>query len=152
MLSRCLTGLLGLLAVGLLAVTGPEVRAEDHKHSEIVDNCAKACTDCLRACESCARHCAGLVAEGKKEHLTTLGTCADCGDICGTAAKIVARRGPLMFTVCEGCAKMCDECGKECEKFPMDEHMKECAKSCRDCAKACREMIKHAEHIKDGSK
>jgi hypothetical protein len=147
MLSRCVAGLLGVLAVALLSVPGAAVRAEEHKHSEIVDNCAKACVDCLRECESCARHCAGLVAEGKKDHMTTLGTCADCGDICGTAAKIVSRRGPLMVTVCDGCAKMCDQCGEQCEKFPTDEHMKACAKSCRDCAKACREMIKHAAHV-----
>jgi hypothetical protein len=149
MLSRSVAGLLGLLAVGLLSLGGLDVRAEEHKHSEVVDNCAKACADCLRACESCARHCADLVADGKKDHLATLGTCADCGDVCGTAAKVVSRRGPLMVTVCESCAKVCDQCGERCEKFPDDKHMAACAKSCRDCAKACREMIKHAEHLQD---
>lgn len=139
---------LGLLVAGLLVGYAPA--AEDNKadtpHAGHFDQCAKACADCLRECESCAHHCAHMVADGKKEHLHTLGTCADCGDVCGVAAKVVSRHGPLAVTVCESCAKTCDECGAACEKFPDDEHLARCAKACRDCAKACREMIEHAGH------
>jgi hypothetical protein len=137
---------LGLIAVGLLVSGGNVLPADDkadHAHAGHFDQCAKACADCLRECESCARHCAGLVAAGKKDHFHTLGTCADCGDICGAAAKIVARQGPMAGTICESCAKACDTCGAACEKFTGDEHMKRCAKACRDCATACRDMLKH---------
>jgi hypothetical protein len=142
-----------LLASALvLAAFGTAGRAEDkeHKHDEHSDKCAKACATCLLECESCAHHCAHLVAKGEKEHLRTLGTCADCGDVCALAAKVVARKGPTAVTVCEACAKVCDECAKACEEVgPKDEHMKRCAKACKDCAAACREMIKHAGHHKD---
>ena len=145
---RALLGVMGLLAGGLLAVAGRgtagDDRKADHPHAGHFDACAKACTACLRACESCARHCAHLVAEGKKDYLLTLGTCADCGDICATAAKVAARQGPLAVSVCEGCARACDQCGAACEKFPHDQHMASCAKECRACARACRDMIKHA--------
>jgi hypothetical protein len=98
----------------------------------------------MRECESCARHCADKIADGKREHITTLGTCSDCADYCAAAAKIVSRRGPMAAMMCESCAKACDTCATACEKMPNDEHMARCAKSCRDCAKACRDMLKHA--------
>jgi triphosphoribosyl-dephospho-CoA synthetase len=147
-----LLGLLGL-CIGLSVVARPgQLPAADDKHdhdmhAEHFDTCAKACTDCARMCESCAHHCAHMLAEGKKEHLLTLGTCTDCAEFCVMAAKVVAHRGPMAFTACEACAKACDTCGTACEKFPNDKHMTECAKACRDCAKACREMLKHAKHI-----
>jgi Domain of Unknown Function (DUF326) len=115
---------------------------EEHSHAAHFDACAKACADCMRSCESCAHHCAQMIADGKKEHMTTLGTCVDCAEICATAAKIVSHQGPMVFTICEACAKACDDCAVACEKFPTDDHMKECAKACRDCAKACKEMLR----------
>jgi hypothetical protein len=140
--------ILGLsgIAAALLMMTGPAVPAADEKHDAHAahfDACAKACYDCSRACEMCAHHCAHLVAEGKKEHMTTLGTCTDCSGFCILAGKIVSHRGPMSSQVCEACAKACDTCAGECEKFANDQHMKDCAKACRDCAKACREMLKH---------
>jgi hypothetical protein len=87
-------------------------------------------------------HCTFLVAEGKKEHVHTLRTCNDCGDMCATAAKMIARDGVFTHPMCDACAKACDGCGAECAKFPHDEHMKRCADACKDCAKACREMIR----------
>jgi hypothetical protein len=144
---RILFGLLGTSLLFLAAGHGPA--ADEHQHADHnaahFDKCAKACTECLRACESCANHCAHLVADGKKDHLMTLGTCADCGDICGIAAKVTARRGPLAVPVCEGCARTCDACAAACEKFPDDEHMAKCAKTCRACAKACKEMVEHVQ-------
>jgi hypothetical protein len=102
----------------------------------------------MRECEMCARHCADLVAAGRKEHLKTLGTCADCAEFCAAAARIVSRNGPMSVTICEACAKACDTCGAACEKFASDEHMRRCAQECRECAKACRDMIQHAGHNK----
>jgi hypothetical protein len=102
----------------------------------------------MRECESCAHHCANQVAEGKKDHLKTLGTCTDCAEFCASAAKIVARHGPFAVTICESCEKACDQCGAACEKFSEDKHMTRCAKACRNCAKACRDMVKQANHDK----
>jgi Domain of Unknown Function (DUF326) len=135
-----------LVIMALAAYSFGLVEQGSHNHSGSTEACAKACADCLLACESCSDHCARLVASGKKDHLTTLQTCADCAELCGAAAKIVSRNGPLMMTVCEACARACDICGAACEKKPDDKHMQECAKACRDCAKACRQMIQQVGH------
>jgi hypothetical protein len=143
---RVLTGS-GLLAIGFLVVGSNFLAADeqkvDHKPAAPFEQCAKACTDCLRECESCVRHCAHLVASGKKDHLGTLGTCADCAELCTAGARIVSRHGPLTGTICEACAKACDTCATACEKHGDDEHVQRCAKVCRDCAKDCRDMLKH---------
>ena len=150
---RDLLGLLGASAAGFTALaaygSGPAGET-DHNHGGPFDQCAKACSDCLRECESCAHHCANLVASGEKDHLRTLGTCADCAEVCTAAAKVVSRHGPLAGTICESCFKACGMCAAECEKHSQDEHMKRCAIACRDCAKACRDMIKHL--AQDGNK
>jgi len=147
---------LGVVALFAAALTfgGRTAPAADEKkapeghdaHAAHYDACAKACYDCSRVCEMCAHHCAHLVAEGKKEHMLTLGTCTDCSAFCILAGKSVSHRGPMAVLACEACAKACDVCGAACDKFPDDAHMKECAKACRDCAKACRDMLKHADH------
>jgi hypothetical protein len=126
----------------------PTARADDkpaapHIHrSPTMDKCIAACVACTNQCESCFVHCTNLVEAGKKEHVTTLKSCIDCGDLCAIAGKIMSRDGALIMPACEGCAKGCDACATACEKFPDDEHMKACAKSCRDCAKSCREMLR----------
>jgi hypothetical protein len=130
---------LGLLSAG----RADDNQAAPHVHrSPAMEKCLEACAACTSECESCFVHCTNLVASGKKEHLATLKSCIDCGDLCAIAGKIMARNGALIGPSCEGCARGCDECATACEKFPKDEHMKACAKSCRDCAKACREMLK----------
>lgn len=115
-------------------------------HHDMLQACAKACSDCQRACDMCATHCANLLGQGRNEHATTLATCQDCADVCVAAAQIVARGGPFSALVCEACADACARCAKECEKFPDDKHMSMCAAECRKCEKACREMIKHTGH------
>jgi hypothetical protein len=135
---------LGLLVAGLLVGYTPS--AEDNQadpHAGHFDHCAKACAECMRECESCAHHCASLVASGHKEHMRTLGTCADCAEFCAAAAKIVSHRGPLVALICESCAKACDTCGEACRKSPDDQHMQACARACQMCAQACRDMLKH---------
>jgi hypothetical protein len=153
MFRRTVLGLVGMAVLALVGLGGSATPAQEkvakkeapHEHGD-THKCAIACAQCMLACEACAHHCATLVIDGKKEHARTMGTCVDCGEYCGLAAKVVARQGPLAVTACEGCAKACDQCGTACEKHPEDEHMKACAKACRDCAKACRDMIEHAGH------
>ena len=117
--------------------------AADDKHHAAYEACAKACNECQRVCDACSTHCATLVAEGKKDHLTTLKECQDCATYCSAAAQIVARGGPHSALICESCAKACDQCAKACEKFPDDKHMKACAEECRKCQKECEAMVKH---------
>ena len=86
-----------------------------------------------------------MVAEGKKDHLTTLKTCQDCATHCAAAASIMSRKGPFSDLICKACAEACARCGEACAKFPDDRHMKKCAEECKKCEKACREMLRHAE-------
>lgn len=120
---------------------GGQAQPHDH-HAAAFDDCAKVCADCQVMCASCASHCAALLAEGKKDHLTTLKTCQDCASLCSAAASIVGRRGPFSDVICTACAEACKRCGDACEKFKDDEHMKKCADECRKCEKACKEMQK----------
>lgn len=161
MLGRREFGIAGLSAVALAAVEGsalaqgktkPKAKAKGDahhaEHDEMLQACAKACSDCQRACDTCSTHCAHLLAEGEKAHLTTLATCQDCADFCAAASQIVARGGPFSALICESCADACARCGEACEKFPDDAHMKMCAEECRKCEKACKAMVQHAGHAK----
>ncbi len=120
-----------------------EAKAEHAEHDAMMVACAKACSDCQRMCDMCGTHCAHMLADGKKEHKTTLATCQDCSTICAAASQVVARGGPFAVTVCTACAECCAKCAKECEKFPDDKHMKMCAEECKKCEKACTDMVKH---------
>ncbi len=140
--------LLAVLGLSAACLADDPPAGHDH-HAQAFDQCAKACGDCQRACDSCATHCQHMVAQGKKEHQTTLRTCLDCADHCAAAARITARRGPFAGLICKACEEACARCGTECVKFD-DEHMKKCAKECRKCEKACQEMLTHVAH--DSSK
>jgi hypothetical protein len=129
----------GLAMILFTAGTGTVVG--DDKHAASYEACAKACNECQRVCDTCATHCATLLAEGKKEHLTTLKECQDCATCCSACAQVCARGGPHAALMS---AKCCDQCAKACEKFPDDKHMKACAEECRKCQKACEAMAKHA--------
>jgi hypothetical protein len=113
------------------------------EHNEMMQACAKSCSDCQRACDTCSTHCTHMLHEGKKEHLKALTNCQDCATVCVAAAQIVARGGPHSVLICESCAKSCEQCAKACEAFPDDKHMKACAEECRKCEKACKAMVKH---------
>lgn len=150
MIGRREFGVAGLSAVALAALERsafsqkePKKQSGHAEHDEMLQACAKACSDCQRLCDMCTTHCAHLLREGQKEHATTLATCQDCADFCVAAAQIVARGGPFSTLICASCAEACAECGKQCEKFPDDQHMTKCAQECRKCEKACREMVKH---------
>ncbi len=88
---------LALAIVGLVVFAQkgqPQEKKSDHmEHNEMMQACAKACSECQRACDSCATHCAHRLYEGKKEHLATLTICQDCAAVCSAAAQIVARAG-----------------------------------------------------------
>jgi hypothetical protein len=140
-----LAGAAAVLVIGGIAMLGraaDDKKPDPHRGHAEIEACLRECAQCTAECESCFAHCTHLVAEGKKEHLRTLSTCIDCGDLCSLAGKIMARHGAFTKLTCEACAKACDACGKECDKFPSDEHMSRCSKSCKDCAKACRDMLK----------
>jgi hypothetical protein len=138
---------LALAIVGMMAFAQQgqtqDKKVEHMEHNQMMQSCAKACSDCQRACDTCATHCAHRLHEGRKEHLATLMTCQDCATVCSASAQIVARGGPHSVLICECCAKVCDLCGTACEKFPDDEHMKACAEECRKCEKVCKAMDKH---------
>jgi hypothetical protein len=135
----------GIMALGLTALLSLGARADEKDHKK-VHPCAKACADCANECESCFQHCVELVAAGHNGHTTTLRLCADCGELCTTAAKLVSRQSALRGVTCEACAKACDVCAAACAKFPSDDNMKACVQSCRDCAKACRAMVNQLAH------
>jgi len=90
----------------------------------------------------CLAHCVKMLADGKKEHLSTLHSCQDCATICSAAANIVARKGPFSEIICMSCVDACKQCGLECDKMKNDPVMKKCAEECRKCEKACQEMLK----------
>src|SRR3569623_948135 len=79
--------------------------AAEEKPATPFDECAKACNDCQRACDACSTHCARLMADGKKEHMSTLQTCQDCATHCSAAASIVSRQGPFSDVICTACAE-----------------------------------------------
>ena len=143
-------GVFGVVLAGGLGTVGS--RAADqakskgpaqHTHpSPEMEKCLKECERCARECEACFVHCTTLVSQGHKDHLTTLRTCLDCGELCSVAAKVMARHGAFMGLTCEACARACELCGAACQKHDHDEQMKRCAEACRDCAKACRDMVK----------
>lgn len=122
-----------------------EKKADHMEHNEMMQACAKACSDCQRACDMCSTHCSHMLGEGKKEHSVTLATCQDCSTVCSGASQIVARGGPFSGIICAACVDACAKCATQCEKFPDDKHMKMCAEECRKCEKACRDMLKHAK-------
>jgi len=142
-LRKCLLAfsLLGFAAFSL-AQEKPvsNIKADADNHDSYL-LCAKACAACALECARCEKHCMNQVAEGKKDHMVTVGLCGDCGELCTVAMKTAARKGPLAELTCEACAKACDLCGAACDKHAAhDEQMAKCAKACRECAKACREM------------
>jgi hypothetical protein len=131
---------------GLALTDEPAGNAQHAGQNAAMQHCAKVCADCMRICESCARHCAMQVASGHKDYITTLATCADCGDICATTAKLVAREGPMAVTLCDACARVCGSCAAACEKLQEDKLMQDCARICRECEKVCRQMTEQAGH------
>ena len=140
---RELLGVLGATAAGLTAVTGARAQEEKgrHGHGDIHERCAEACADCEKHCNHGFHHCYKQVEAGKQEHAKAMHLCVDCGEVCSTAGKLVARMSPLMIFTCHACAESCEACLKECEKLN-DPEMRVVVASLRRCAATCREMVK----------
>jgi hypothetical protein len=147
---RELLGVLGATAAGLAAATGGQALAQEHKHDEgdIHEKCAEACSDCAKECNQGFHHCYKQVQAGKQQHAKAMHLCVDCGEICSTAGKLVARMSPLMTFTCHACAESCEACIAECEKLN-DPGMKETIESLKKCAQTCREMVKAMGGHKD---
>jgi hypothetical protein len=128
-------------AAGLTTVAAArEARAAQGGKDDLHDRCAKNCADTMNACNKGFHHCYRQVAEGKKEHASTMHLCVDCADICGTAAALVARMSPLMLHTCKAAADCCEGLLAQCEKLN-DPEMKSVVEACGSCAKSCREMV-----------
>jgi len=139
---RELLGVLGATAAGLATVTGGTALAQEEKaHDDIHEKCAEACTDCEKECNQGFHHCYKQVQAGKAGHAKAMHLCVDCGEVCSTAGKLVARMSPLMTITCHACAESCEACIAECEKLN-DPGMKATIESLRKCAATCREMVK----------
>lgn len=140
-------GVIALTLSGMIAFAKqaqPQSKKIEHReHHEMLQTCAKACSDCQLACDTCTTHCGHQLHEGKKDHMTSMMACQDCATICSAAAQIMARGGPFANAICDSCAKACKDCAIVCEKFPQDEHMQACAKECRKCEAACKKMLQH---------
>jgi len=130
-----------IAGLGILMAGDTAALARPGKADDLYVRCARACNDCKAACEACVKHCTAMIKAGAKEHEKTRRLSEDCGDICTTAARLCARKGPLTPAICEACAKACDACGAECGKHPDMKDMRDCARSCQVCAKACRELV-----------
>jgi hypothetical protein len=143
---RELLGVVGATAAGLVAATASTARAEQPLKDDIHHKCAEACGDCMHACEEAFHHCYRKVTAGDMAHAKAMHLCVDCGDICGSSVKLVARMSPLMTFTCRACAECCDTCLVECEKLnDRDPEMKTVIESLRLCAKSCRDMVRTME-------
>jgi len=148
---RELLGVLGATAAGLAAVTGGSALAQEgraHKEGDVHEKCADACSDCAKECNQGFHHCYKQVQAGKAEHAKAMHLCVDCGEVCSTSAKLVARMSPLMTITCHACAESCEACIAECEKL-RDPGMNETIESLKKCAASCREMVKSMGGHKD---
>jgi hypothetical protein len=139
-----LRGLSGMVAASaLFAGSVSEVWAGQKPGTDMYAHCAKVCADCAAECTTCAKHCSGMIAAGMKEHEKTKRLSEDTRDLCATAAKICARRGPMTAAICQACITACKECGAACGKYPSMKPMKDCAQACDACIKACQDMLAH---------
>jgi hypothetical protein len=133
----------------ILALCSATVWARSEVDTATYTRCAAACRDCEKACAACNKHCVAMVKSGNKEHAVSARLSADCMDICATAAKLCARKGPMSADICKACAAACEGCGSECGKYPNMAVMSACKKSCVACAAACHELISASGSVQD---
>jgi hypothetical protein len=138
--SLCTVMLVILGGTATLGISRP-AGAQQRGTSDLYTRCAHACAACNVTCVRCARHCAGMVASGMKEHTKSLHLSQDCADLCGAAARICARRGPMARAACQACVQSCKACGMECGKYPQMKPMRDCARACAACATVCQRMV-----------
>lgn len=96
--------------------------------------CIRACEQCAEECEHCASAC--LQEQDVKMMAKCIALDRDCADICGLAARWMARGSDYAKSLCRLCAEVCRACAAECRKHKM-EHCQRCADACERCAKEC---------------
>lgn len=138
---REMLGVLGATAAGLTAVGGSAAVAQQHHQDNIHEECAEACVTCAKVCNQGFHHCYKKVTEGQKEHAKSMHLLADCGDICATAGKLVARMSPLMVHTCAACGASCEDTLKVVQAIHDDE-MRETIQTLQKCRDTCREMVR----------
>lgn len=141
---RELLGVLGASAAGLVVTSSARAEDDVKANDAVADcgcKCVEACCDAMNWCNEAFLHCSRLVAKGNAEHVKPMALLLDCGEVCGTAAKLVARMSPLTVQACRTCVEGCDLCVAACSKFD-DRTMKDAVKSLRACGDSCRAMLK----------
>jgi len=141
---RSMLGVLGG-AAGLAAFCGREAAAADDidKSKALADcgcKCVEACSNAMNWCNETFLYASKEAAAGKSNYAKVMHYWNDCGEICGTASKLVARMSPLMAHTCQACASSCDDCVAASEKLN-DPKMKEAIAAARACSKSCRDML-----------
>lgn len=138
---RELLGVFGASAAGLAASTA--WAGEDKPKDPLADcgcKCVEACCDAMNWCNEAFLHCSKELASGKAQHAKPMALLLDCGEVCGTAAKIVARDSVLTAEVCRTCAEASTLTASECEKVNHPT-MKDAGKSLKKCADACKALL-----------
>ena len=147
MVRRKMLGLIGAGTAGLVATTSARAHArqqghEGHAHGgDMHEECAEACVNCEKECNQGFHHCFTQVKAGKLEHAQAMHLLADCGEICGTSGKLVARMSPLMVHTCAACAECCEDTIAAVEALKDDE-MKETLEALQACRESCTAMVK----------
>lgn len=100
-------------------------------------SCIKSCYECAATCDLCAAACLG--EDDVKMMARCISLDIDCGQMCRTAAAMMARDSAFASQLCAVCADICQACGDECAKHSVD-HCQNCARMCRACAEECRRM------------
>lgn len=141
---RTMLGVLGG-AAGFAALGGLEAAAADDadKSKALADcscKCVEACSNAMNWCNETFLAASRDASAGKRDYAKVMHYWNDCGELCGTAAKLVARMSPVMAHACQACAASCDDCVTASEKLN-DAKMKEAIAAVRACSKSCRDML-----------
>lgn len=96
--------------------------------------------DCEATCEHMIHHLTMMKLTSTR--IAQVSLLRDCSDICGLAARFLARESYFSKVLADVCAEICNACGKECERFP-DEMSHHCAEICFNCAKHCRQFARN---------
>jgi len=107
-----------------------------HHLSEEMRACIERCQSCSTLCLSEAMgHC--LEKGGRHTEPGHFRLMLDCADMCGTAARFMARGSEHHGHICRECAEICRACAASCDRL---DGMEECAAECRRCAESCEKM------------
>lgn len=128
-----------LAALGKREAAAADDADKDKALADCGCKCVEACSNAMNWCNETFLAASREAAAGKREHAKLMHYWNDCGELCGTAAKLVARMSPLMAHACQACAASCDDCVTASEKLA-DPKLKEAIAAVRACSKSCRDM------------